>query len=569
MNNWELPQGDTGGVDFYPEFRPDYSSQYTYSHAPPPPYSRSSNDCLMYASNGNYPPTTSVFQSLPRQPGHHHVHCHPMPERATQTLPRTAQGSPQVRKSVQRKTEKEKKEGFLASLKRKLSITRKPKPRKEKWEANGKAKGDGPGPVMTSTPVTTCSRKHSRHQRSPVAPLQRSSSCGGEHSLASTHMPPSSCTSGTGWSPVMGKADQNYRTSALRQQQQQRWSFAGPPPPPPSRPLSQISTAAPHRPASVTGYQEHGIYPQSLRERELAFLHQDQDISDHVLPSYPEPVYGGSLGPPVPPNYHQHYDTLSLYSSGDQARSLNEYSQGGRQSFTSHSSSASQYSTGMQQTGLQYASSHTDARLLNPSQQQVPVHYTSSRGQQYGFLQSELGSNPGRQPNTGEGLYVLPVSSAVNGTQRKTSGCECPMCYHSGHNICGVCGCPNSLPPIPSPSPNSSNASQPPALPPKYRHSLGSEPRLGRPQSLEPRLGRPQSSEPRLGRPQSMSSRSIEAIYSTSLENQSFKGSLGDVRQVTLTSFYFQMFVCSCQNLTGQHAGCRVEAKQLVGRKPE
>ena len=522
MNNWELPPGDTGGVDFYPEFRPDYS-HYTYSHAPPPPYSRSSNDYLMYASSGNYQPTTSVFQSLPRQPGHHHVHCHPMPERATQTLPRTAQGSPQVRKSVHRKTEKEKKEGFLASLKRKLTITKKPKPRKEKWEANGKARGDGPGPAMTSTPVTSCSRRHSGHQRSPVAPLKRSSSCGGEHSLASMHMPPSSCTSGTGWSPVIGNADQNYRTSALRQQQQQRWSFAGPPPPPPpSRPLSQISTAAPRRPASVIGYQEHGVYPQSLRERELAFLHQDQDISyttsDHGLPSYPEPVYGGSLGPPVPPNYHQHYDTLSQYSSGGQTRSLNEYSQGARHSFTSHSSSASQYSTSTQQTGLQFASSQADARLLNTSQQQVPVHYTSSRGLQYGFLQSELSSNHGRPPNTGEGLYVLPVSSAPSSTQRKTTGCECPMCYHSGHNICGVCGCPNSLPPIPSPNPNSSNASQPPALPPKYRHSLGTEPA-------------------RLGRPQSMSSRSIEAIYSTSLENPSFKGSLGDVRKVTLTNF--------------------------------
>ena len=523
MNNWELPPGDTDGVDFYPELRPDYSSHYTYSHAPPPPYSRSSNDYLMYAtSSGNYPPTTNVFQSLPRQPVHHHVHCHPMPERGTQTLPRPTQSSPQVRKSVQRKTEKEKKEGFLASLKRKLTITKKPKPRKEKWESNGKARGDGAGPVMTPTPVTSCSRKHSVHQRSPGAPLQRSSSCGGEHSLASSHMPPSSCTSGTGWSPVIGKEDQNYRTSALRQQQQQRWSFAGPPPPP-SRPLSQISTAALRRPASVTGYQEHGMHPQSLRERELAFLRQDQDISysisDHGLPGYPEPVYGGSLGPPVAPNYHQHYDTLSQYSSGDQTRSLNEYSQGTRHSFTSHSSTVSQYSTSAQQTGLQYATNQSDARLLNGSQH-VPVHYTSSRGQQYGFLQSEL-SNQGRQPNTSEGLYVLPVSSASNSTQRKITGCECPMCYHSGHNICGVCGCPNSLPPIPSPSPNSSNASQPPALPPKYRNSLGSGPRLGRPQS--------------------MSSRSIEAIYSTSLENPIFKGgSLSDVRKVNFPNSYVQ-----------------------------
>ena len=510
MTNWELPPGDTGGGDFHPEFGQEYSSQFIYSHAPPPPYSRSSNDYMMYASSGNYPPpTTSTFQSLPRQSVHHHVHCHPMPERATQTLPRTAQDSPKVRKAAQCKAEEKKKEGFLASLKRKLTITKKAKPRKEKWEKNGKARCDGPGPVMTSTPVTSCSRQHSIHQRSAavLAPLQRSISCGGEHSLSSSHMPPSSCTSGSGWSPVIGKEAQNYRTSALRQQQQQRWSFAGAPPPP-QRPLSQNSAAAPCRPASVTGYQEHGIYPQSLRERELAFLHQDQDISYNISDcGYPDPVYG-SLATPVPPSYHQHYDTLSQYSS-DPSRSLHEYSQGARHSFTSQSSSASQYSTS---TGCQNPSTiHMEARLLNTSQQ-VPVHYTSSRGHHYGFLQPELNTH-GRQSNPGEGLYVLPVSSLPpNSAQRKT-GCECPMCYHSGHNICGVCGCPSSIPPIPSPSVNSSNTSQPPALPPKYRHSL--------------------SAEPRLGRPQSMSSRSIEAIYSTSLENPSFKGSLSDLTKVT------------------------------------
>ena len=492
MNTWELPPGNTDGVDFYPELRPDSQYSYNYSQGLPPPYSRSSNDYLMSSSVEMHPPAPTAFQSLPRQMGHHHhKQCQAMPNRATQTLPRTIQESPQARKSVQRRPEKDKKEGFLASLKRKLTLTKKPKPRKEKWEKNGKDRSDGP--AMTSTPLTSCSKKPSFVQKTSPPRLQRSASC--EHSLASSYAASSySSTSGTGWSPVIGNTGQDYRTSALRQQQKQRWSFAGPPPPPPPRPLSQVSTT---RPASVIGFQEQAAW--SLRERELAFLSQDPDISfttsDYGQPIYPEPVYG-SFAPRVPPNYAQHYDSLSQYGSAP-TRPFDTYSQDARYSFNS------QYTTPV----FQYAS--TTEEGLSNTRQQVPVQYMSGSTDHYGLLQPEQKSQ-NRPQHPGEGLYVLPATSKSNGTHLDT-GCECPMCYHSIHNPCRVCGCPNSLPPATTPSLSEIHQHQPPALPPK----LGHDSRIG-------------------SRPRSMSSRSIEAIYSTSLENPSFKGSLSDIRKVTL-----------------------------------
>ena len=144
---------------------------------------------------------------------------------------------------------------------------------------------------------------------------------------------------------------------------------------------------------------------------------------------------------------------------------------------------------------------------MSVTRPQVQVQYISGSTDHYGLLQP-VRKSQNRPQHLGEGLYVLPVTSKSNGAHRET-GCECPMCYHSIHNPCRVCGCPNSLPTATTPI--SSEIHQPPALPPKLGHNsqIGS-------------------------RPRSMSSRSIEAIYSTSLENPSFKGSLSDIRKVTL-----------------------------------
>ena len=74
-----------------------------------------------------------------------------------------------------------------------------------------------------------------------------------------------------------------------------------------------------------------------------------------------------------------------------------------------------------------------------PQQQPLLTKFETSLEGGYGFSVAKSNSFSSA-PSSGLGISGTN-SSSLSSSRRKE--CECPMCYHSASNPCGVCGCPS------------------------------------------------------------------------------------------------------------------------------
>ena len=389
-------------------------------------------------------------------------------------------------KVLPKKAEKEPSKGFLSSLRRKLSLTKKSKPKQEKWEAKVSGSVGSPAGVP-SPPLADCARLG----------LQRSTSSGCQQERLFPCTPVVSCTS---------------PEAAL--QPQQRWSFAG---------VLQ-GPRGNSRQATASYIQEHrlGNYQQRTQ----------LNYSVQNYPREQEPRYPGVQHPSYSkdPRYlsYQEQQPYSIRPVSHGQNSVAHHRQyGGAQPVQNNIVQTEHYSIGHDlqysvATSVQYSStqdmlystassvqnraaqhghssltqdaSHNTADNGSTIQTQLAEHDTSHQHQH--SQQRDVPFSPLEDLQYGEasphapglGLYVLPEPPTTTPPHKS---CECPMCYHSNRNPCLSCGCP------------SRSQHSPPSLPSKAplpRYSAAGPP------------------PPRPPRPMSMSSRSIEEIYSRSLE---------------------------------------------------